>query len=210
MKKFFFVGLTMLGASLAFVACRKSVNEPVGKPASVISQQQQKSLAQNIHAYLKSKAGTATPGANGASFIVPFFSTEAYGFFEEDPANPDVIEIVYFAAPLNGNDFYRENPNGTVSVHINSREAEAYYFPNVNIPEPVLHYGTGARYSANYTGPVLDFGDGFKIIDLENVRNAVITANGKVRETETSPWKTVAVRFIANPGGVRESFLVVR
>lgn len=210
MKKSLIAFLFLATFSVVFLSCQKSAVEPAQQPAKGLSAEQKAALINSAKSYYDNKvAPGAATNRNGATFIVPFFSIEAWGFAKYDPGMT-YMSVVYFAAPLSDNDFYRENPDGTVSVHINSRNADIYYFPNILDENAPFLFGTGGRYSSNYTGPVVDYGNGFKFIDLENLRNASVHGSGKVSETGLAPWKTLLLKFIANPSGLRETEFTVR
>jgi hypothetical protein len=212
MKKIIIAWLAAAMLTIGLFSCQKQTDELVNDTESPVSAQQLKVFARDVIAYYQTNGVSVSANRgneNGATFIAPFFSFEIWGFVKFDPTIPDVLEIVFFSAELGPRDFYRENPDGTVSVHINCHNAEIYYYPNLLAENPIEMYGTGGRYNSNYTGPVIDFGNGFKIIDVDNLRNAAVTGNGKVSATGQAPWKTVLLRFIVNPGGVRETVFSV-
>lgn len=202
MKRILAASLAFVMLTISFIACQKSATAPAKNTNLSVTADQWKALARGVNAYYQSNVASGSAGkANRAEFIVPFFSFEVWGFIKIDPAFPDVMQIVFMGGQLGPRDFYRQNPDGTVSVHISLHNASAFYIPNANDENSPVLFGSGGRYSSDYTGPVIDFGNGFKIIDLANLRNAAVTGSCKVSETGDAPWKTLLLKFISNPGG---------
>ena len=210
MKKLIIASLAFATIAAGLFSCQKSTTPPVAPQKSPVTAEQRTALASQFRSYYETHFGTAAAGkGQGSVFIAPFFSIEAWGFVKYDPAT-NITQLVFFAAELGDGDFYRENPDGTVSVHINSHNADIYYFPDLENPNGPLLIGTHGRYSSNYTGPVIDFGNGFKIIDTERLRNAAVSGSGKVSETGAAPWTSLLLKFLVNPGGRIETEFIVR
>lgn len=85
---------------------------------------------------------------NGASFIEPFFISEGFGVFDFQNA-----VIASFDAPYDDNDWWRENPDGTVSLHLSSREAVGGYFEFITGTEYIGN--PDGHLNLNYTGDLI-------------------------------------------------------
>ncbi len=79
--------------------------------------------------------------ARNASFITPLINSDGLFLITENAISVFGIE------ELNEGDFWRENPDGTISVHINSNDAFAFYSGEEGDFE-----GEQAKLIMNYTG----------------------------------------------------------
>lgn len=119
-----------------------------------------------------------------------------------------MLESAGFSAELDKGDFYRENNDGTVSVHVSSNNAEASYTEDLFDPTSLSLSGTGAQFSANYTGKVVEIpipGGVIRFIDLETVERAVsIRGNGWVQDEGGNVYK-LSLAIGQTPSGNRRA-----
>jgi len=128
------------------------------------------------------------------------------GFFINFPVNGQIASI---DAALGANDFWRQNPNGSVSVKLNSNQAYA----------SVYDYGTGESYegpgylNTKFTGAVEEFCYDPCIPDLcgfewcvtnltpDPKTNAQV-GNGHATVTDSQGGKhQLRIIYVQNPGG---------
>ena len=83
----------------------------------------------------------------GAEFIPAFFGMDYFGFFDDD-----FIKLATFSTALDADDFYRLNPDGTVTVHIESENALSEMFDYSTYG---YYAGFNGHMVMNYTGPVV-------------------------------------------------------
>jgi hypothetical protein len=132
--------------------------------------------------------------AKGASFIMPLGTGDGFGVLKDlvvDTTGPVPVivsgEIGNFDAPLDGNDYWRENPDGSVSIHVTSNTAHGEHF---DFATGETYTGEKCHLSMNYTGYLMEicFPGGpngelicFTVFDFSLGKNAVNwTGNGKV------------------------------
>lgn len=150
--------------------------------------------------------------AKGESFITPFFTAESWGVIN---FTGGALEGAGFTAVLDGNDFYRENKDGTVSVHVNSNTAQAEYFENLFDPEALVLIGSPAHLSVNLTGPVIEIplpnGEVIRFIDLNSPKTRALSVhgNGKVYDAEGGQYKLL-VALTETPSGNRRSTFTLK
>ena len=162
----------------------------------------------------------------GAQFVFPFFTSSGFGLGQNvvvepwcDPSDPSfcIYQVVsgqfaFFDTQLGPKDFFRQNPDGTVTVHINSKIGNASHY---DIVPDVEHTGTNAKLNMTYTGAVGSFsyedwvtGELITIyyIDMFNTPSALsFHGNGKVRQGNTGPIKTLVSRWVWTPNGGPEN-----
>lgn len=214
MKQIISTGLAFTMACLLFISCQKSGISLETKTTFLSSAANRVAFANSLTAHFSQNTDalsrTSGVNSNGAHFIAPFFSSEGTGIFDFD-FSTFTLRVAYFTAELNGSDFYRENPDGTVSVHINSNTALAEYAANAFDPNALYLYGTKAHFSANYTGPVVEdaFYDdegnlifSYKYIDYyTNPGKAVsFEGNGKVGVNGVAPLNDLSLKIVLTPG----------
>ncbi len=150
----------------------------------------------------------------GANFIPPFVTSDGFGIAKDvviDYSQPFPIfisgELVFFSTTLDANDFYRHNPNGTVSIHITSNTARAE-LGNLTTGE-YFYSGLNSNMSMNYTGALVEYifqdpdGDPvtFNFVDMnQNPNAAVWTGVGKVQKDGIGPKRLLRSNLVANPG----------
>jgi hypothetical protein len=185
MKNVIKSGLMLLAAGLMFTACEKSETQPATAPDN--SAGNKMIDLEQIATYLHSEGLlTNAENGNGAVFMTPGFPGSGFFVLKDivfDPSIPALVdgEIGGFSADYGPNDFWRENPDGTVSVQLSSNAASASY----------TDFGTGESYSGTgnmhmiYTGEVLVLTVPFPPFEITLIvpgaRNAVsMTGTGKV------------------------------
>jgi hypothetical protein len=202
---------------LAFASCQKSElekdPEPAGEKSILSSAENRASIAKSLKTYFDQQSPTkASTDGKGSKFITPFSIGTGQGIFEFNPETLD-FKMVSFLAYLDDNDFYRENPDGTVSVHINSTDALAEYMEgNFMEMEPSKYlYGENGHLNVNYTGtvfefPIYDWETGellfvIKFVSPDNSKATVYNGNGKVSEGEGAPWQMLTMKMLTNSNG---------
>lgn len=143
---------------------------------------------------------------NGAVFIVPASSGLSWGVSRDlvfDPVLGLTGELANASASYGTNDFWRQNPDGSVSLHLVSDVASLSYD---NFTEGSSYSGYG-NASFHYTGFLdtinLPFPP-FQLIILPNdatLRAVSIHGNGFVSEVVTGERKKLDLKIINNPGG---------
>ena len=209
MKNFLRTGIAFLLASFVFSACQKSTEEPLAKNPNPLTDPKTKAAVNNaIKSYIESKGS-----GNGAEFIAPFFTSAGFGLGRFDFMTGD-YEGAYFETELKEGDFYRKNPDGTITVKVNSSTALAIYEktnwfdPNY---EGVYMDGTSGHLLINYTGTLVEWpvydNEGnllftIRFIDTENSgRIYNIRGHGDVSEGESSPTHKLKMIIFTTPGG---------
>jgi hypothetical protein len=216
MRKFFNFSLLLLTTCLIFTACKKSGIEqapPSVKKTSFLSSAENRvAVANAFKTYFGRNNTTSLPASNGAQFIVPFFTDESQGIGKFDPVNFK-LELASFTAELTSNDFYRQNPDGTYSVHVNSNNALAEYYQDLFDPAALYLYGDGTHFDVDYTGNLVEFPfydengnliSVFRFIDFGGSGRAVsVHGNGNVGPEGTAPWKKLSIKAVVTPGGAK-------
>ena len=217
MKKII-INFLILVTCIFFTACQESSVEPAAVKASFFSSSKNReAFTESFKAHFTQKADalrkSSNAKSNGAQFIVPLFSSSFDGVGAINPTTGD-FQFAFFSGQLSGSDFYRENPDGTVTVHVNMNTALAEYTKgNFYTGEGFDYlYGNNAHYSATYTGPVVEekFYDddgnlvfSYKYIDVySNPERALsIKGNGKVGENGEAPMKVLSFKVIRASSG---------
>ena len=195
MRKIISAGLLLVIASFIFTACEKADVKPPEKESFLSSAANRALVKNKLDTYFESKYGTA---ARGQRFITPFFTNDGFGILDFTNGG-----FAGFSTELDDNDFYRENNDGTVSVHISSNNALAEY---IDFNTGAYLFGEGANFTVNYTGVVIEIpigpGQVFKFIDFSDSRQAV-TAHGVgwVDEDGTSGSKKLSMKVTDTPSG---------
>ena len=184
------IGLTLASCEKSLVESNVSATQ--GVEAEELRQQPSDKFTEGIAWYQEMKTRQANT-RNGAQFIEVFFNEEGFWFFEDGKS-------AYFYSELDGNDFYRENPDGTISVHVTSNQGWGEY----DGPEGYA-YGDKMHVNMKYTGPVVDFGF-FKYIDMLSSPNAVVWhGSGKVRFDGVGPKHNFHAQYTLTPGSGNEN-----
>jgi len=209
--------LAMAVSGLVMTSCEKSDNNP-GTASSgsgdltmkaLMDPAIQAALAKSMAAHFQ-----VPSNAKGTKFIAPFFLSDGFGIIKDlvlDTTGPFPVivsgELASFSADLDGNDFYRENNDGTISIHVTDNHAEGAH---LNFGTGVENIGEDCNLNMNYTGTPLElcFPDPngniicFKIIDISQNPNAIsFHGVGKVRVDENSPWLDLSAKWVTTPGG---------
>ena len=157
---------------------------------------------------------------SGAQFIPAFFTSDGFGIGEDIvfDENWNFIggEIAFFFTELDEDDFYRLNPDSTVSVHINSKTAYTDYVKFYPDFTSDYAWGQNAHITMNYTGEWLVFTfewDGvtytFQFVDAGSEPNAVVWHGaGKVQFNGTGPKHNLLAHLTANQGWSNVNYYV--
>ena len=149
---------------------------------------------------------------SGAQFIPAFWTPDGFGLGEDwvFDENWNLIggEIAFFTTELDEDDFYRLNPDSTISVHINSNTAYAEYY-KFN-PDLTYDYawGQNANMTMNYTGGWVIFTfewEGvtytFQFVDIGSEPNATVWHGaGKVQFDGIGPKHNLMAHLTASQG----------
>jgi hypothetical protein len=201
MRKIINHSFLLLMAGFIFTACQKSGIETQEQTSFFSFEENRNKVSDAIKNYFSQNNSNARGSSNGGQFIVPFFTGESQGVGKFD-FNTFSLELASFTAELKGSDFYRKNPDGTVTVHVNSNAALAEYFANLFDPEALYLSGNRGHLEVTYTGEVVELFPGFSIIDTQNPGRAYsFHGNGKVGENGTAPWKNLIARGVITPSG---------
>ena len=155
--------------------------------------------------YVQSTGNTSARGSsssNGVTFFMPSGNTVSLVHIR-----PLEQTIIIFEAKLDFNDFYRENNDGSVSVHINSNNAAASFIS----PSTGVLIGEDVHFSTNYTGdvsevPVYDE-SGDLLYDMQKIETGrpikalSVHANGKVQHNGTGQIYNLIFSNVPNKKG---------
>ena len=215
---------------MMFISCQKSeeISPEVPSNARKFSLQEIVSNPQFVKAYQQMEAKFRAESRNtGAQFIAPFFTSEGFGLGQNmvvdvvcDPLDPtwcygNIVEgqMAFIYGQLGPKDLYRVNPDGTVTVRVNSNSANASH---LDVLPNIEHTSSTAHLNMTYTGPVVSFDiydfDGNFLFTVNfidwyaNNRSAIsFHGNGKVRVGNSGPFKTLVSRWVASPGFAHET-----
>lgn len=149
--------------------------------------------------------------AKGAKFIEPFYASEGFGvtWF-----NFPYIGYAIFQTELGKSDFYRENNDGTISVHINSNNAFAIYreFSLFDEEDQYTLIGEKGHLSVNFTAnfvmeDIYDPETGeylftAEYFDFDNSdRGVTIHGNANVVNEDTGEKHTFLMKWLNTPSG---------
>jgi hypothetical protein len=202
MKKFSIL-IFMLVAGSIFVSCRKTVDEPAitgnsaiektGNP--FITPESREALFNTLKEY-----ATALEAERGAHFLPAFYTSWGFGFMDDD-----MVRLVTFSTAIDEDDFFRENPDGTVTVHIASDYAFSELFNYLNGD---YYFGDEGHMVMNYTGPVVQipvfdmYGNLLGFIYLvtpnESSPASVWHGNGPVQLYGLGPEYNLVAKLVAN------------
>jgi len=206
-------------AGITLNSCDKSSTEPVAPAtdnqaqSNILSQYNGEVLQHALAAYLQVQHENGNL-KSGAEFIPAFFTNSLFGFFVDFEFYWDADcgcfyitsgEVAIFDTELDEDDFYRLNPDSTVSVHINSKTANAFYG---NIAENTYAFGNNCNMTMNYTGDwviVTYEWEGetytYQFVDMNSNPSAVVWHGaGKVQFDGTGPKHNLVAHLTANPG----------
>lgn len=195
--------LIILLSGLAIISCRKtnedtaltgnSTIEKTGNPFSTPANSQ--ALVNTLRQYAyEANAERET------TFLPAFYTNWGFGFLDDD-----MVRLVAFSTVIDQNDFFRENPDGTVTVHIESNDAFGELF---NYSNGDYYFGDEGHMVMNYTGPVLTVpvfdnnGNFLGFIYLVNPNDSspatVWQGNGKVQLFGMGAENNLVAKLIAN------------
>jgi hypothetical protein len=198
-----------------FTSCEKNESEPTTPSGErKMSMKELVSNPQFVAAYKKMEdAYKISHPESRVEFIAPFFTNEGFGLAQNVVPDPVTFfpflegQFAFFMSEMDGNDFYRRNNDGTVTVQKNSNHG---YVDHYDYATGVYMFTESGHVSMNYTGPVISFDitDEFgnviftlHFIDYGSNPNAVnFQGNGQVRENGTGPQHNLVGRMVANPG----------
>jgi len=212
-------------AGIMLNSCQKSTTDSVtpandnSNTSGILSQIKSGVFQRALGAYMQDQQEKGNL-KTGAEFIPVFTTNEGFGFIKDFVGGFDPVcgcftitsgELAFISTELGENDFYRLNPDSTVSVHINSNDGSAVYF---NIGDNTVAFGEGFNTTMNYTGNwVIETyeWDGvtytYQFIDKYNNPSAVsMHATGKVQFDGTGPKHNLVCHMTANPGWTNLNF----
>jgi hypothetical protein len=196
-----------------FISCQKETVEPVEsvKEKSFLSSAENRAaIVKSLKAYVdenSSSIASANGSGNGAKFIAPVIIGSGQGIFEFDPETLD-FKIASYTAFVGEKDFFRENPDGTITMHLSSKNALAEYMEgNFMEFEPSKYlYGENAHLTVNLTGTVFEFeifpGFVIRFLEPDNSKATVFQGNGKVGENGGAPWQLLTVKMLTTSTGM--------
>jgi hypothetical protein len=184
--------------------------EPVKENSFLSSAANRATIMKSLKAYVEQKSSmSASTNGNGkgAKFIAPVIIGKGQGIFEFDPETLD-FKIASYTAYVGEKDFFRENPDGTVTMHLSSKNALAEYMEgNFMEFEPSKYlYGENAHLTVNLTGTVFEFeifpGFVIRFLEPDNSKATVFQGNGKVGENGGAPWQLLTVKMLTTSTGL--------
>jgi hypothetical protein len=212
------VAMLLTVSVMTLTSCEKAENNLAPAAPSAerkMTMQELTSHPQFVQAYKQMEASfrAKNPDAR-VEFIAPWFSNEGFGLAQNvvlDFSGPWPVitsgQFASFGADLDGNDYYRINNDGTISVHISSNSA---YVEHFDIASAVALYDESGNMTINYTGEYVSFDitDEFgnviftvNFIDIGSNPKAVsMHGNGKVQENGVGPKQNLVGRWVCNPG----------
>ena len=228
MKNILRFGAMMMASCILITSCSKTALVPAEDAATLTEKQQasvrfmKKQVTDRFGeppANQSAMTQNAAPGGGeGSVFIIPFMSEESSGVGFFDFAN-FTLELAFFTGKMGQGDFYRRNPDGTVSVKINTQNADIFYTKNAFGPDPVFT-GTKGNFSTTYTGPVkqepifdLEWNIiGYRdVVDLQNATRVVrMVGNGNIQEAG-NPGSAyhIVVQAVTTTSGQSSSFITL-
>jgi len=213
MKKISIIFLAVLISCFIFTSCEKSATGP-GSSQNISNESSANPFLtpENRQALMSALSEYRNQSGAQREFDIfsVFFTSESFGFF-----NDDYTQLVTFSTALDGNDYYLENPDGTVSVHVVSNKAlgELYDFNTFD-----YYFGIKSHMVLHYDGPVMDlpvYDENGNIIGFikmvlpdENSPATVWHGNGKVQLFGMGPKINLVAHLTANPGWVNVNTFV--
>lgn len=218
------MSLVALLAGFIIVSCSKSTDEPASAPLNVKSSSPvsyfQTPEGNAELAKMAQKIMEKTPAYKGSEFIIPLFTSEGFFLLKNLELDCDVDwlppgwcliiggQAGMFFADYGPKDFWKENPDGTVSVHLSSKNGQGTH---IDFGTNVWASGENFNVAINYTGELvedtyIDYWTGEEVtyyyIDLANSPNAVMMhANGKVQVDGEGPVMNLVGKAVTTPGG---------
>jgi hypothetical protein len=197
--------LAVLISGFIFNSCEKSASdneqfanqkaENSAKP--FLTPEYRDALIATVKAYTEENKGVRS-----AEFLPIFFNTAYFGFLDDD-----MINIVAFSTVLDENDFLRENPDGTCTVHISSNDATCELFNYLTYES---YYGENGHMTMNYSGPatliaMYDYNGNFVgyvyFVDPDADSPAQVWhGNGLVEPIFGGTQKNLVAKMVANAG----------
>lgn len=203
MKKHLSMTSAGLMMALAFTSCKKDEVTEMA-PVAVAKQMTQN---ERIITYLFENGHMKN--GNGATFVIPEATSASFGIFRDIVFDPIAMEVVSgqvggFSAEYGANDFWRENPDGTVSMHIVSNQAMADY----------TDFGTGETYlgtgncNFNYTSswqtlelPFPPFQLTMLMLDPDQNAFSIHGQSNVTLNGEPGQKHKLRMKWLMNPGG---------
>lgn len=220
MKKIISASLAFVMLCFLFISCQKSAIEPAKKTSIFSSAENRTAIAKAFKNYFEQN-NTAARISSGAEHLVPFFSAEGQGVANFNPV-AGTLTFGSFFAELGAGDFFRRNPDGTYSVHVNSNTAIAdYSVLDLNTFSTLEYlYGSPGHLTADYTGELVEIPiylpDGtllfvIRFVDFGNSGRAVsVHGNGNVSANGEAPWRRLSIKAVQTPGGQGQVELKLR
>jgi len=201
-KKLMLISTGTLMLALTISSCQKD------QMAEVVPSGNKMSQVQQIAAYLAQQPQTKNLG-NGAIFVDPTFPTGGFSVLQDvvfDPVSGTFTSgvVAGFSAEYGANDFWRENTDGTVSIHLVSNQAGASYS---DLASGEAMSGTG-NCNFNYSAEVLTIPVPFPPFELTLMVPAPdqngISIHGHANVTVDGlpgPSSKLAMKIVQNPSG---------
>lgn len=214
-------------AAITINSCQKSTSDAVS-PANDHSGQSNSTSKMNVDvlkyaitSYMKVQQDRGNL-KSGAEFIPAFYTNDGFGIgigieISYDPGCDCFVatagELAFFNTDLDDNDFYRLNPDSSVTVHITSTDAFGTY---INIGEGTMAWGGGCNMTMNYSGAwvIITFEfDGvvytFQFVDGGSNPSAVVWHGaGKVQFNGEGQKHNLVAHLTANQGWTKTNFQI--
>lgn len=211
-KNLLIISAGSLVLALTVSSCQKDQLVEAGPTNNKMSQ------AQQIATYLAQLPKEKNMG-NGAIFVDPLFPSGGFGTFQDlviDPGTGTISsgEFASFSAPYGNNDFWRENPDGTISVHLVSNQATAEY----------ENFGTGEAMSGDgncnlkYTGELITVQLPFPPFDeitflIPTSNHNALSVHGHANVTLDGlpgPKSKLGMKLVQTPGGQNHASITLK
>lgn len=228
MKKILKHPILLLLFCFVLAACEKSSVQPTADNPVFSSAEGRAAFAKSLTGALhidRNSSGVIAESISGTKSkknprFIPLFSAWGDGLviFDESAGT---LEFGVFDSEITDKDFFRKNPDGTISAHINWHNANAYYSKlDLNTWEDLVTpmSGTGAKFSESFTGKIEEFtfeweGELITVYFFDiNPGYGTINMQGmaKVGPEGNAPWKNLTVKFVSTPGGQVQSNLTLK
>ena len=201
------------GIIILFISIFSGCNENISDPQSV--SKDQKSLAKQIDIQKYQRIAKVMKDNNlehGAYFIEPLSSGYGIGLLKnvtfecnENGCSFTGGEIAFFSGSYGKGDFWRQNPNGTVSVKLTTNQADAFYQDFVTGD---TYMGTG-HMNTKFTGTIEEFCYEYEgvtycfsfLVEDPNINAWILHGNAAVTlDGAGGTSKSLDMHVLLNPG----------
>jgi hypothetical protein len=205
MKRVFTISLAILFAGLYFLSCQKPATEPETSQSIIgenfvnpyLSAEQKAIMMDELSVYMNRE--DAARSIESISPLFVFDNIAVLTFISEDQR-----KNATFTTELDGNDYFIDNSDGTVTIQINSNNAVSEL---TDLMTGNYYIGQKGHAMMDYTGyvmifPLDDYLPYFMYIFLpdEYTPPAVWHGNGKVQLNGTGPKKNLVAHLSADEG----------